>query len=89
MGPVNIDAYAFIAWCTRCTVARMAFGSLVKYQTPDPAEAEVYVFVRARVHLTMQTPFAHTYRACHRPVIRSMRAHGKASIPITQGNMNL
>ena len=28
-GPVNIDAYVFIAWCMHCTIARMSSGSLI------------------------------------------------------------
>ena len=85
-GPVNIDAYVFIAWCTRCTIARMSSGSLTPYQGASETEAFNYLSIRGYIYHVMKAPLFTTYSQIHSLIIKNIREQGKgvAYLPLNR-----
>ena len=76
-GPVNIDAYVFIAWCMHCTIARMSSGSLIPYQGASKTEAFNYLSIHRYIYHIMKAPLFTTYSRIHLLIIKNIKEQGK------------
>lgn len=77
-GGTHIDAFVFVAWCTRATIGRMTRGYLTPYLSFGPGAAGSYQGIKSRLEVYMSRKALVGYRFAHWRLVRDVMAKGSS-----------